>query len=199
MSDWLYRFVNFIARVIFFPFTRRTIRGSENMPKSGGVILVANHQHFHDVFNLAAAFKRRIVFMAKKELYKHKFFGRLFRAYGSFPIDRGASDVAAIREALSHLNNEEVIVVFPEGTRISGSEIGDFKGGTALLAAKSGAQVLPVAIIGDGKPFTHLKVNVGEPFSLPKTRRIDSQYLRESTHMIKERVLNLGLRASVGK
>ena len=191
MKLWLYRFINWLARVLFFSFTPRKVTGSENMPESGGVVIVCNHLRFTDVFNVASCFRRRLTFMAKKELYNNKLFGYLFLKYGSFPVDRDGPGIAAIRESLTRLKNGEVLVIFPEGTRSRGQGMGEFKEGAVMLAAKSGAKVLPMYINSREKLFTRIHVNIGEAFSLPETKRVDSAYLSQNTKIIRDKVLEL--------
>ncbi|MGI5898882.1 MAG: lysophospholipid acyltransferase family protein [Christensenellales bacterium] len=190
MKLWLYRLINFIARGIFFALNPRIVSGSGNMPESGGVLIVCNHLHFHDVFNVASCFRRRVTFMAKKELYENKFWGYLFKKYGSFPVDREGSSMSAMREAMHRLKNGEVLVVFPEGTRSKGDEMGEFKEGAALLAAKTGAHILPMYINAKGRFFTRIYVNIGEAFKLP-AGKLDSQYLSKNNKLMRDKVLAL--------
>jgi 1-acyl-sn-glycerol-3-phosphate acyltransferase len=187
---WLYRLINFLARVVFFSLNPRTVTGKENMPESGGVLIVCNHLRFHDVFNIASCFKRRVTFMAKKELYDNSFWGYLFRQYGSFPVDREGSSMSAIRESMQRLKKGEVLVVFPEGTRSRGDDMGEFKEGAVLLAAKTDAHILPMYINAKGKLFTRIHVKIGQAFKLP-AGKIDSQYLDENNKLIRDKVLAL--------
>ncbi len=190
MKLWLYRLINIIARGVFFALNPRTVTGSENMPDSGGVLIVCNHLHFHDVFNVASCFKRRVTFMAKKELYDNKFWGYLFKKYGSFPVDREGSSMSAMREAVQRLNKGEALVVFPEGTRSKGEEMGEFKEGAVLLAAKTGAHILPMYINATGRLFSRIYVKIGKAFRLP-SGKIDSPYLSKNNKLIRDKVLEL--------
>ena len=197
MKLWLYRFVNRLAMILFFTLTPRKVVGSENMPESGGVVVVCNHLRFTDVFNVASCFRRRLTYMAKKELYKNKFFGYIFLKYGSFPVDREGSGFAAIRESLTRLKNGEALVIFPEGTRSRGQGMGEFKEGAVMLAAKAGVPVLPMYINSREKLFTRILVNIGKPLILPEVKKLSAEYLSQNTQMIRDKVLELRIYDSV--
>lgn len=120
----------------------------ERIPTSGPVILAANHVSFADPPACAVASERPLRFMAQAELFKPPGFGHLISALGAFPIHRGEADSGAIRTALEILKSGGVLLVFPEGKRGDGKSLGSTQKGLILIAAKSGAPVVPIAICG---------------------------------------------------
>jgi 1-acyl-sn-glycerol-3-phosphate acyltransferase len=158
------------------PF-RLTFLGRERVPREGGIIIASNHESYVDPVILAMGLPldRKIHFMAKAELWKNGVVAYLVEAVGTFPVQRGAADRAAIQFATGLLEKGEVVGIFPQGTRhhppgLAGLEEG--AGGTALIAMRSGAAVVPVGIYGndriipEGARFVHfprLVVAYGEP------------------------------------
>lgn len=131
---------------------RIVARGLENIPPTGRLVIAGgNHTSNMDPFIIAQTLPkgRRVQFMAKKELFKGPI-GWLIKGGGSFPVDRSKNDLGAIRNALRVLQAEGTLGIFPEGTR-GGHEL---QGGTALLALKGKAPIVPVALSLKGKTWT---------------------------------------------
>ena len=103
--------------------------------------------------------------MAKKELFKFKPFGALIRAFGAFPINRGAADSGAIKNAEEVVRSGKILLIFPEGTRSKTGVPLRAKSGAAYIAAEAGVDIIPVAICYEGKYCIRKKVTVcyGEP------------------------------------
>lgn len=149
----------------FHCFNRLIIRGREHEPEQGACIVFGNHYSNLDVFLLTIAFKRQIRFMAKHTLFQTPIVGPCCKAYGAFPVNRGAADLSAIKTALRVLKNGEVLGIFPEGTRIMGEKISDPKGGIAMFSWKTKAPVIPVHLTYRRRfhIFNHIEVTIGEP------------------------------------
>jgi 1-acyl-sn-glycerol-3-phosphate acyltransferase len=124
------------------------VYGAENIPKHGGVLLISNHQSFLDPILLGVKARRPISFIAKSELFEHPFFNWLIRKLNSFPIRRGQTDVAAIKEAMRRLKEGRVVAIFPEGTRSRDGEIQPIHQGIAMLVRRGGVPVVPAVIDG---------------------------------------------------
>lgn len=145
---WFHLLSNMALRIALRILLKLDIRGQANMPTTGAVIVAINHTSFFDPL-IAISFLPRNVFpMAKVELFETPFFGWVFPAYGAIPIRRGEADRSAIRQSLNILRNGGVLLVAPEGTRSSDGRLQRGRNGAALLAVRTDAMVLPIAIWG---------------------------------------------------
>lgn len=142
--SFMYRLLSRIIRVLY----RIRIIGAENEPKDSGFIVASNHSSGADPVLIGVSMKNQICFMGKKELFKIPVVGTVFKCLGSYPVDRKGNDVGAIRTTVSLLKEGKSIGIFPQGTRYSGVSPRDteVKSGIALIANRSGADVLPVCI-----------------------------------------------------
>ena len=167
----LYELLRIIFIALFKLVFRVQVEGTENLPKEGRVILAANHMSNMDPPLVATFLPRPVSYMAKKELFEIPIFKNIITACHAFPVKRGAADRGAIKAALQVLKQERVLGVFPEGTRSRNGKLRKAESGVALLAAMSGAPVLPAAIIGTDKIFANggllpkLRVIYGKPMS----------------------------------
>lgn len=186
-----------LLALALFILGRWRVLGAEKTPRSGGLIVVANHLNFIDPPLLAASLPRRIHFMAKQELFDARS-GVFVRLYGAFPVRRFEADLQALRTARKLLQDGEVVGMFPEGHR-SGGEMIAAHPGTALLALQSGSPVLPVAITGSeqiripGALFRRprVTVRVGEPFVMAREHRIDSVAIEQASIRIMRHIAEL--------
>ncbi|HEU0114802.1 MAG TPA: lysophospholipid acyltransferase family protein [Thermomicrobiales bacterium] len=198
-----------LTRALALPLLAATIRfrivGLEHVPASGPLLVAANHLHNADPLLLGLAMPRPIHFMAKRELFANPVLGWLLRRADAFPVDRGRADRGAIRAAEDRLQRGFAVGVFPEGTRSETGWLQPAHPGVGLLALRSGAPILPVAISGTERlPFNGTKgrpsrdgcigaslrveLRFGPPFTLPAEiagRRVSS---REATDEIMETI-----------
>ena len=185
-----------VSYFFVFPIFRILYRGRSigisNVPKEGGVVIVANHGSHLDPPILGHALGRPIAFMAKAELFRIPILSSIIRACGAYPVSRGAGDREAIRVASSHLRSGWATGVFLDGTRQKNGRINSPKAGAALLAARTGCPLLPVAIINSHRAFSkgsffprlvpvHLKI--GKLIQPPVSRK--RQDLDEVTNLLK--------------
>jgi 1-acyl-sn-glycerol-3-phosphate acyltransferase len=171
-----YFFVLWVARHIVLRLFSGGLKiiGQENIPREGPVILAPNHVSFFDPPVVSCGSPRCVAFLAKEELFKPPVFGPLIRSLNAFPVKRGAGDTSAVRLALEKLAEGHCLIMFPEGTRGDGRTLGAMQSGVAMLAKKSGAQVVPVGVYGTHKilpkgkklpGFSRLRVAYGKPFT----------------------------------
>jgi len=192
----------FIRLCLFLYVKGPKVEGLENVPKTGGAILVSNHLNNADPCVIPGVFKRRIITMAKKEMFKWPGINLLFRFIGAFPVDRQGADIAALREAQHVVTDGLLLLMFPEGTRSRDCQLHRGFPGTALVAYRTGAPIIPVAITGTEhlpwpwlfvRPFIgpRVVVRIGKPFYPPKAERITSQAAKDATDEIMLHVAEL--------
>jgi 1-acyl-sn-glycerol-3-phosphate acyltransferase len=142
---WLVRAVIEPALLLYFWLGRH---GRAHIPRSGPVLLASNHRSFLDPFVIGCCVRRPIYFVAKRELFERRFQGWLLNALGAFPVRRDESDEEAMKTARALLRKGEVVVMFPEGTRMRRGPLGRPRRGIGRLALETGAPVVPVAVLG---------------------------------------------------
>lgn len=155
-----------------------SVQGEKNVPREGPLIVISNHLHNGDPLAVAVAVPRPIHYMAKRELFEVPVLGWIIRRGGTFPVDRGAADRKAIRRADATLAQGIALGMFPEGTRSTSGAIKKPLPGAAMIALRSGAPILPVAVTGTERlPFNGKKgatrrfkrgieVVIGRPFTI---------------------------------
>ena len=177
----VYTPVIWVARAVFAAQGLKfTITGAQNIPTSGGAVLVINHMSYFDFAyaGLAASPSKRLVrFMAKDEVFRHRISGPLMRGMHHIPVDRDAGS-ASFREALTALKSGEIVGVFPEATISRSFELKEFKAGAVRMAAAGRVPLLPAVIWGSqrvwtkdhpkrlGRTGTPITVSVGEPLTV---------------------------------
>ncbi|MDO4540685.1 MAG: lysophospholipid acyltransferase family protein [Syntrophomonadaceae bacterium] len=179
----LYRGGRAIARLILW-LMRVKVTGAENLPREGGVLVCANHVSYWDPVVIGCLLNRPINFMAKAEFFENRFSGAVFRGLRAFPVKRGSGDRQAIRRAMELLQAGEVVGIFPEGSRNQSGELLKPQLGTAMIAAKTGSPVLPVACVGGRKRlirgwFRPRELRVGQPITMERYQgqKVNSQAL----------------------
>jgi 1-acyl-sn-glycerol-3-phosphate acyltransferase len=121
----------------------------KSVPRTGSVLLVANHQSFLDPPIVSSAIRHRHTdFLARGGLFKFKPFGWLISILHSTPIKQGAGDSGAMKATISKMNEGKMMLVFPEGSRTDDGEMHAFQRGIAVLLKRTDCQVVPVGIEG---------------------------------------------------
>ncbi|HEY7829238.1 MAG TPA: lysophospholipid acyltransferase family protein [Solirubrobacteraceae bacterium] len=171
-----------LARALLLPFFLLYFRleriGTEHLPRSGPLILAANHRSFLDPFVIGSLTRRPVYYVAKRELFARRWQAWLLNRLGAFPIDRGAGDEDAMATARAILARGDCVVIFPEGTRTRRGPLAHPHRGVGRLALETGAHVVPVAVIGTedvrrGLRIRPRKVRIrcGAPLMFPLARR----------------------------
>jgi 1-acyl-sn-glycerol-3-phosphate acyltransferase len=163
----VYTPVIWVARALFAAQGLKfTITGAQNIPTSGGAVLVSNHLSYFDFAyaGLAAIPSGRLVrFMAKDAVFEHKVSGPLMRGMHHIPVDRTAG-AASFRAAVTALKEGEIVGVFPEATISRSFELKGFKSGAVRMAQAASVPVLPMVIWGSQRVWTK-----GHPKRLGRT------------------------------
>lgn len=158
-----YKIVVAVLKVLVFFVFDLKIHNKERIDKSeGGLIACGNHTSMLDPVILAVSSKRQIHFMGKKELFDRKIFGYLFKKLGAFPVDREGVSMSAIKSSMAVLKQNEVLGIFPEGTRVKKYDENNAKPGIALIANKTKANVIPFYIKGAYKFRGKIEIFFGE-------------------------------------
>jgi 1-acyl-sn-glycerol-3-phosphate acyltransferase len=144
----VYWLVRGVLQPFFHIYFRLSRIGREHIPAEGPVIVAANHRSFLDPFVIATMARRPMYYVAKQELFKQRWQAWILNALGAFPVNRGAADEDMIRTAKAILDRGEMVLIFPEGTRVRPGSLGTPKRGVGRLALETGAPVVPVAVIG---------------------------------------------------
>ena len=144
-------FVRYVVWGVYKVVYNFKIEGIENIPQDRPLVMASNHRSYADPVILTIPMKRPVTYMAKEELFKNKLFGWFITKLGAFPVKRGAGDMQVIEDSIGILNSGRNLVIFPEGTRSKDGKVGKGKTGVALIAAKSGADVIPCGIIFEGE------------------------------------------------
>src|SRR6266446_1215042 len=137
--------VGFFSRL----FWKIELRGIENVPEEGGLIIAANHQTYIDPFWISLAIKRPTRYLAWSAAFKWPLVGKFLTLFGAWPLQVEGSDPAAIRRSLQWLRDGGAVVIFPEGGRsTSDGAMERFKAGAVRLALEANVPILPVTVSG---------------------------------------------------
>ena len=194
MNKRFYRFMCALMGAYYALVFPARVEGLENVPAEGGFILCCNHISNRDPFYLAIPCKKRryLHFMAKAELFKWKPMAAFVRALGGFPVDRGHSDLNAVRTSLKLVADGHGLALFPQGTRSKDNSRTPMLTGVSMIALRSGAPVIPAYIGGPYRPFRTTQLSFGQPVSFEGLgRRVDSDTLNAATQRIEEAVWGL--------
>jgi 1-acyl-sn-glycerol-3-phosphate acyltransferase len=125
------------------------VYGKENIPKTGGFIVAANHVSYLDPLVIGISCPRRLSYMARHDLFTNPVFGGIIRNLGAFPVKRKTGDISALKEAFKRLREGKGLLIFPEGTRQTGGSMAEqAQPGIGFLAAKVNVPVIPVFVKG---------------------------------------------------
>ncbi|MBU7593322.1 lysophospholipid acyltransferase family protein [Metabacillus halosaccharovorans] len=186
----LYPFARSVVAGLLRPTFRIKVEGLEHFPKEGGVLLCTNHISNFDPPVVGVTAPRKVLFMAKAELFNVPVLKQLLTNFGTFPVKRGGGDREAIRAGLKVLKEGHVLGLFPEGTRSKDGKLGKGQAGAGFFALRSTAAVVPCAIIGPYKSFRTLRVVYGKPINMEEYRekKINAE---EMTSIIMEEINKL--------
>lgn len=184
-----------ILKVILYPIIwllfPTIFKKTKNIPK-GRAIFICNHKSNIDPIILILSTWRKQFFLAKKELFKNKFLKLVMKIANAIPIDRGKTDLSAIKKGINVLNKGNVLTIFPEGTRNkTESELSEVKAGAALFAIKTKTPIIPIWIEKKPRIFRLNSVKFGTPFYLEEfyNQKLDAEKLDKASLIIAEKLL----------
>jgi 1-acyl-sn-glycerol-3-phosphate acyltransferase len=194
---WTYRLIVASIRVVtwfYYPFR---VEGFENLPKTGGAVISANHASFLDIPAIAhATSPRHISFVARDSLAKTSWLAVVMRNCGAVLIERGASDRRAFRAIGEHLKAGDLVGLFPEGTRSTDGNLLEFKKGAVMSAKLAHVPLIPCGLVGlhrawgRGRRFPRparviarfgSPIDASAPDALEQLKRAVSELMREDT------------------
>ena len=205
----VYEISRLIVRLALRALYGFRVDGGDREPPAGPLLIVSNHVSDLDPLVVGAALRRHVRFMAKVELFRPPLLRWWLRACGAFPVRRGEVDRQAFRTARTILDQGGALVMFPEGTRASSLlDIRPAEPGAALLALRTGAVILPVAVIGTDRVLPKgahrpargtIRIRIGDPIRIngavgdigrgrPERERVDSvgrHFMDEIAQMLK--------------
>jgi 1-acyl-sn-glycerol-3-phosphate acyltransferase len=191
---WVYYFGRFLIHILVFPFAIWEVKGKENLPEHGPVLIVSNHLYLGDPPILAASLRLKAVFMAKEELFRDRWSRFWVQNFGAFPVRRGGIDREAIRQAERWLQEGVSVIMFPEGTRSPYARLTPGLNGAALIASRLGVPILPVGIAGTEKlkklrlrwHRPRITITIGQPFQLPPA---DGRLTKEERRRLTDEIM----------
>ena len=140
----LYLIVWTVVKVLCHVLFRLGVRGRANVPKTGGVLLAANHASNLDPTLIATSLWRPCHFLAKEELFRIPILGWIIANVNSHPIRRDGVDRKALRDTVEVMTSGNMLLLFPEGTRTRDGELQEAKPGAAMIAAQANVPIVPV-------------------------------------------------------
>jgi 1-acyl-sn-glycerol-3-phosphate acyltransferase len=197
---WFYYIARGLLIGLLKLLTRWRVKGRGNVPREGPVLVVANHLSLADPPLLGVSLGRKVIFMAKEELFRSPVSAYFVGGLGSFPVHRGRLDRGALRRSQQVLADGLALAMFPEASRSRSGKLKNALPGSALIACRGGVPILPVGITGTEKlrgigwlfRRPRLMVNIGQPFSLPPVEgRLTREKLAEYTELIMRRIAGL--------
>ena len=163
-----------ICQVVAITAFRIRCFGRENVPSKGGALLASNHQSFFDPMIAALGLPRQVHYLARDSLFHQPAFAWLISSLNAFPVKRNSADLAAIKESLRRLKDDQLLLLFGEGTRTYDGRLAPLQPGMAMMARKAKVPLIPVVIDGafEAWPrsrklwrFCTVRVMYGQPVS----------------------------------
>ena len=193
-----YRFVCSVTAVLARILFRFRVTGEENIPTDQNFIVCCNHISLIDPIFLMLAFpKRCICFMAKESLFRKPVLGWALRKLRAIPIYRGGKgNLSAVKTGNEVLQNNDVLGIFPEGTRSKTGQLLQGKSGAVMIANRVGCPIVPCAVLtakGKVRPFRKVLLRIGSPISLEciAVENNSSSQLRNGTKYLMGEIASL--------
>lgn len=151
MSRWLayvwYEFAFWVALSFMSLAFSLRLAGRKNIPTTGPVLIIANHQSFFDPILVGLVSPRQLYSLARRTLFVGRF-GTLIRSLKAIELDIESVGKDGLRKILFYLERGEGVVIYPEGTRTDTGKLGPLQPGVQLLIRRTKCPVVPVGIAG---------------------------------------------------
>jgi 1-acyl-sn-glycerol-3-phosphate acyltransferase len=190
----VYSFMRALLRIFTTVWFDLKVYGTENVPQTGGVLLVSNHQSFLDPPLIGVQLRRKASYLAKSGLFENPVFGWIIRNCNAFPVRQGEGDVGAVKETIRRLREGHMLTVFPEGGRTEDGELQPILNGAALVVRKAQVPIVPIAIEGSFKAWPkHRKIWQRSPVRvlIGKPAVVHDMKAKEITEFIDQQIREL--------
>ncbi len=190
----MYKLVRAIGRLYLRIIVGFSCKGQENIPVEGPAIICSNHIHLFDPLSICVCTKRIITYLAKKELFASKISKWFFSSCYAIPVSRDGNDAYSLKKSLEVIKKNELLGLFPEGTREKDAIALKFKAGVSMLATKTEVPVIPVFISGSYRFNGKLKVIIGKAIDLREYygKKLTSQeYSYISNEIVAKKIFEL--------
>ena len=177
-------------RALFATYFHWRVIDAQNVPKTGSVILAANHASYLDPPIVGAGLDRDINYLARQSLFRFPIVKQILHSWNSVPVDRDGGGAKGLKIILDRLLGGAGIILFPEGTRTYDGKLQPAHAGIGLVVAKSEAPVVPVRVFGTYEAWGRnqklplpkkIAVRYGQPMRFEKLRA-------EAKHCPKDRL-----------
>ncbi|MGC1513312.1 MAG: lysophospholipid acyltransferase family protein [Acidimicrobiales bacterium] len=198
-----YQLVRVVVVAFCRLFWRLKVEGIDHVPATGSFILAPVHRSNVDSLVVAAATKRRMRYLGKREMWKYRASAWFFTTMGGIPVNRGTPDRDALRACEAVIARGEPLVMFPEGTRRSGPLVEDVFDGVAFVAARGGVPIVPVGIGGSEPAMpkgarmvrpVRIHMVIGAPLfpeKTPEAGRVPRRVVRELSEQLRDEMQRL--------
>ncbi|MGP1597455.1 lysophospholipid acyltransferase family protein [Peptoanaerobacter stomatis] len=187
----LYSVLRFIINIVLRIVYRIEVVGNNTVESNKAYIVASNHRNNLDPLLVIITFnKRKIHYIAKKELFENKILKFILDRTYVISLDRNKNDLGALKESLKVLKDGEILGIFPQGTRVSSIEDDTSKAGIGMFAMRTNTSVIPVSIVAENnyKPFSKIKIIYHDLYTVPEqlmTEKNNEGYLTVSNEVMK--------------
>jgi len=189
-----------LSKALAKTFFNYRVVGAENMIEEGPCIIAANHCSFFDPPLVGVACRRAIHYLARKSLLEWPILGPIFPELNVIPVDRKNADRSALMGAIRVVKNGGAVLIFPEGTRSPDGNLQSAQPGIGMIAAKTGAPVVPVRLFGSFDAFPRDKrlprrvpitVVIGRPLATASGSADSKESYQEGSNAVMRRIAEL--------
>lgn len=193
MKDFFRKIIKFVLKLLVIIVYRPKIVGLKNIEEGKGALICPNHVHALDSAVIVLTNKRKINVLAKESLFKNGFIKWLADIFGIYPVKLRSKSMESVKISLKLLKNNELLMIFPEGTRNGMAKGVKAKDGAVKLAIKANVPIIPVGIQGNFKFFKKIKVNIGKPiyYNVSKEESNDREMLDNLIEKLMEEIVKL--------
>ncbi|MDD3655549.1 MAG: lysophospholipid acyltransferase family protein [Atribacterota bacterium] len=199
----IYKVCRFICHIVICLFWPLKIEGEDISNYKGPYILAANHVSYLDPFILGIAVKKPIYFIAKKEVFDIPILGFILKRIGVIPVDRKNINPASIRKSIALLKKDQILGIFPEGTRSLDGRLLEFNSGLIKIALQTNVPIIPVGLSGTFEIYPphakfpalfkkqYIYIHFGKPLYLDRNKRKEVKYIKDSLLKIENKIREL--------